>query len=294
MRLLLTGASGHLGAYLLRHLVATPGIEVSAWSGSSRGDSFGVPLQPVELGDYDSLARAFAVARPDVVLHAGAMARIAECHRDPERARRINRDGSAVLAELTAQTGARLVLVSTDLVFDGERGNYREDDPVRPLSIYGQTKVAAEEAVLPTPRAAVARMSLLIGPSLCGRPSFFDEQVAALCGGRSVTLFTDEWRTPLDLPTAARALVALAQSDYTGVIHISGPERLSRLEMGQRLATALGTGAHGIVAATRDQAPAPEPRPRDTSLDSSRWRRLFPEASCPGHDDVLREMLARV
>src|SRR5436305_6422990 len=113
---------------------------------------------------------------------------MAECHRDPARARRVNVGGTATLAELAAKAGARLVLVSTDLVFDGEHAPYREADPPRPLSAYGRSKAEAEAAVLAVPRAAVARVSLLFGASLAGRPSFFDEQAAALRARRPVTL----------------------------------------------------------------------------------------------------------
>jgi dTDP-4-dehydrorhamnose reductase len=287
LRVVLTGATGQLGAYLLREL-RTADISVTAWSGATAGDRFGVPVRPVDLADTAAVAAAFRDAGPDVVLHVAAMARVGDCFREPERAARVNAGGTAVLAELCAAAGARLVLVSTDLVFDGEAAPYRETDPPRPVSVYGRTKRDAEAAVLAATRSAVARVSLLFGPSLCGRPSFFDEQTAALREGRKVTLFEDEWRTPLSLATAARALVALARSDFTGLIHIGGPERLSRLEMGLRLASFLGADPSAVVAGRRDDAPAAEPRPRDVSLDSSLWRGLFPALSWPGFADAWR------
>ena len=279
MRVLVTGASGQLGAYLLREFRGR--ADLVAWSGSRRGDLLGVPLLPVELADPAAITAAFRAARPDVVIHCAALARIADCHRAPDRARRVNVAATAALAGECARSGARLVFVSTDLVFDGERGGNREDDPPVPLSVYGRTKRDAEDAARAAPRATVARLSLLYGPSLNGRASFFDEQTAALRQRRNVTLFTDEWRTPLDLATAARALAALAESDVKGLWHVGGPERLSRYEMGVRLAAALGADASVIVAATRDAVPAPEPRPRDTSLDSSRWRAVFPGIPWP-------------
>jgi dTDP-4-dehydrorhamnose reductase len=288
MRVLITGASGQLGAYLLRELAGADGV--TAWSGSPRGELLGIPLRPVDLGDPDAVAAAFRADRPDAVVHAGAWARVADCHRDPAGARRVNSGGTAVLAELAADVGARLVCVSTDLVFDGEHAPYREEDAPEPLSVYGQTKLAGEAAVRAAPGGVVARVSLLYGPSLAGRPSFFDDQAAALRGGRPVTLFRDEWRTPLDLPSAARALLALARSDVTGLLHLGGPERLSRLEMGRRLAHFLGVGGATIRSAGRSDVPAPEPRPRDVSLDSSRWRELFPDVPWPAGDDALRQL----
>lgn len=288
MRLLITGASGQLGSYLLREVRDERGL--TAWSGTSAGELFGASFLPVSLADRDGMAAAFRAARPDAVIHAAAWARLSDCHRDPDGARRINVDATAHLAELAATTGARLVLVSTDLVFDGERAPNREADTATPLSIYGRTKLEAETAALAVPRSVVARVSLLYGPSLTGRRSFFEEQVAALRNGRELILFADEWRTPLDLPTAARALVELAGSDVGGIIHMGGPERLSRLEMGQKLAAFLGQGEEGVRAVLRQDAPAPEPRPRDVSLDSSRWRGSFEAVPWPRFDEALRAM----
>src|SRR3954452_4443791 len=130
MRWLVTGASGLLGGYLLRQLRAA-GESVVAWSRSHAGESF----TPVDLADPTAVAAAFHSAAPDVVLHAAALARVGDCHRDPAGARRINTDGTRLLAELAADAGARLVFVSTDLVFDGERGEYRESDVPNPLSV---------------------------------------------------------------------------------------------------------------------------------------------------------------
>jgi dTDP-4-dehydrorhamnose reductase len=291
MRLLLTGASGQLGAYVLL-AVRDWKTDVVAWSGSRTGELFGRPLRPVDLADAGAVAAAFREAGPDVVLHAGALTSVAGCHRDPRRARQVNAEGTATLADLAARAGARLVLVSTDLVFDGEGGSYREEDPVSPLSVYGRTKVAAEQAVLACPGGVVVRVSLLFGPTRSGRPAFFDEQAAALREGRPVTLFHDEWRTPLALSAAARGLLAVASSGYTGLWHMGGPERMSRLEMGRRLAACLGLDPAAIVPASRESAPAAEPRPRDTSLDSSRWRSLSPEQDWPDWDEALRQMIS--
>jgi dTDP-4-dehydrorhamnose reductase len=291
VRLLVTGASGQLGAYMLRELRGTE--SVIAWSGSTGGELFGFPLHRVDLGDPDAVTAAFGQARPEVILHAGAWAKVGDCVRDPVRAKRVNTSGTVLLAEQAAAARARLVLVSTDLIFDGEHAPYGEESPPSPLSVYGKTKAAAEAVVRTVPGALVARVSLLFGPSLSGRPSFFDEQAAALCEGRRLTLFADEWRTPLDLRTAARALLAVAQSDLGGIIHIGGPQRLSRLEMGLRLANFLGVDGSGIISASRTSVSGTEPRPCDTSLDSSRWRSLFPTLAWPSWDEALWQLVKR-
>jgi dTDP-4-dehydrorhamnose reductase len=209
----------------------------------------------------------------------------------PELAWRVNAEATRELITLASELSARLLLVSTDLVFDGSRGGYQEPDEARPLSIYGRTKLAAEETALAYERTAVVRVSLLFGPALGERRSFFDEQVAAIREARPCQLFNDEWRTPLALPTAASALIQIAESGFAGRLHLGGPERMSRLEMGQRLARALGCDTASLVSVTRDSVAAEEPRPRDNSLDSGRWRNLFPIHSWPTYEDALKEMV---
>lgn len=290
MRLLVTGASGQLGAYLLRELRGTD-WQVTAWSGSRAGTLFGVPLQPVDLTDRAAVAAAFRDAQPQAVLHAAALSSVADCHREPGRAVQINVACTRHLVELAAAVQARLLFVSTDLVFNGEKGNYTEADAPAPLSIYGRTKQAAEELVLRGGENSVARMSLLFGPSLIGKDSFFDQQVGALRAGQPVKLFEDEWRTPLAYPTAAQALCSWASSSVSGLLHLGGGERLSRLEMGRRLARVLQVDPSIIVAGSRLAAPAAEPRPADTSLEPTRWRTLFPNVLVPSFDDALRQML---
>jgi dTDP-4-dehydrorhamnose reductase len=282
-RLLVTGASGVLGGYLIRRLTQH-GHPLVAWNGPRASG--------VDLLDHAAVTIAFRAAAPDIVIHTAALARIADCYRHPERARRINTAGTGLLADLCADVKARLVHVSTDLVFDGEHAPYRETDPPTPLSFYGQTKAAAEPAVLAHPGNAVVRVALLFGPSRQAMPSFFDEQFRALREGREITLFEDEWRTPIDLAMAAHALEELALSDAEGIFHVGGRERLSRLEMGRELAKALGVSLDLVRPSRREAVPAPEPRPRDTSLDSSRWRAAFGQIPWPTYAEALRGLLA--
>src|SRR6516225_3915880 len=99
MRLLLTGASGLLGSYLLRECLRRD-LEVVAWSGRQQGELFGCSLRPIDLADPDALVSAFRDARPDCIIHTAALAAVGDCYREPQRAERINARGSAVLAEL--------------------------------------------------------------------------------------------------------------------------------------------------------------------------------------------------
>lgn len=286
MRIVLTGASGTLGAYLVESL-AERGHAVIAWSGAERGERAGIPLHPVDLEDREAIAERLEGDDPDAVIHAAAMAATESVRRDPERGRRINVLATQEIAQWCAKRGRRLVFTSTDLVFDGSRSWYRESDPAEPLPVYGRTKREAEPAVLAVPGALVARLCLLYGPSRSGRPAFFDRAIDAMRRGETQTFFEDEFRTPLDLATAARALSRLTEMQVAGIVHVAGAERMSRHELMRRAASALGLDASLVRPNRRDQVVSPEPRPADVSLDTTRLMELLPDLVRPTIEQAL-------
>ena len=117
-KILVTGASGQLGAYILQELRHC-GADAIAWSGSRSGTLLSFRLRPVDMGNRDALVAAYQDANPSIVIHSAAISRIDDCYRDPTTARRVNVEGTALLAELCQRAGSRLVYVSTDLIFDG-------------------------------------------------------------------------------------------------------------------------------------------------------------------------------
>lgn len=290
MRILVTGASGQLGAYILREL-AGGADHVTCWSGSQRGELQGHTLTPVDLANPTETEAAFAAARPDMVIHCGAISALGECHQAPQRARRINTEATTQLALRCQQHGTRFVFTSTDLVFDGEQGNYAETDAALPSSYYGQTKVAAELAVLQLDNALALRVSLMFGPALIARPTFFDQQLARQAAGQGVTLFVDEWRTPLDLETAAQSILIAARSPQTGILHIGGTERISRLEMGRQIAAAAGLDVELIEPVSRLSIDFAEPRPADTSLNCKKLANVLPNLPRPKFAEAVQRML---
>lgn len=288
-RILVTGASGQLGSYVLRELQRRDWPAV-AWSQRPDVELFGYRCQDVQLRDTDQVVSAFQAADPQLIIHAGAMSGVSDCFRDPALARQTNVTATRLLVEMAEKHSARIVYVSTDLVFNGEKDLYDESDCPAPLSVYGQTKANAERCILSGSRHLVLRVSLMFGPAINGRPSFFQQQISALRANTSCRLFRDEWRTPLDLQTAATGLLDVATSDTTGILHFGGPQRMSRLEMGQRLARHLGSPESLIQAIDREDAPANEPRPRDTSLDSRRWCARFPGSPRLDYEAALHQM----
>jgi dTDP-4-dehydrorhamnose reductase len=275
---LVTGAGGALGSVLMRVLseqrVAAQGIVSPDGPSPYVGKVMRADL--TDLRTYRD--RVFALA-PRVIVHLAGVTTVAGAYEDPERARAINIDATAQLVALSEALGARFVYASTDLVFDGEGAPYDEDAAPEPGTIYGRTKLEAECYVLAYRRGLVLRFPLMYGlPDVQRAPTFFETLIASLRSGRSVNLFEDEVRTPLWLDDAARACWRLGSSEQTGVVHLGGPERLSRFEMGQRIAQALAADPQLLVRARRAELQSPEPRARDVSLSSGRYHTHFAQA----------------
>lgn len=288
-RWIVTGASGQLGGHVLRALERDASDkQVVAFT---RGGAIASAARSVtvDLADASAVHAAACAHRPTHVVHVGAMTAVGDCHANPERARAINVAGTAALVRAADESGARLVFTSTDMVFDGAAAPYDEAAVPRPTSVYGGTKRDAESVVVRGARALVVRIPLLYGLPLTPRATTFASQLAALRGGRRLTLFTDEFRTPVHLADAAAALVALARSDLAGVIHVAGPERLSRYQLIERVAAGLGIGAAALEPVSRLSYAAAEPRPADLSLDGSRFRALFPALAPRPVDRAMRE-----
>ncbi len=281
MRIIVTGASGRLGSVLVDRLVRLGRHEVRAWSGTTEGTRGRIPLRPVDLADARAVDGALDEDDPGAILHAGCLSTAEAVRREPERARAVNVEATWRLAQWASARGRRLVFTSTDLVFDGSRSWYREDDPARPVLAYGQTKLDAEAHVAASPGGLVARLSLLFGAPASAAPDFFAQALATLRRGEPRSFFVDEFRTPLPYSAAAEALLRLVESDATGIVHLGGRERLSRFDLMRRAAAASGIDPALVLPGRRADAALAEPRPADVSLDTTRLDGLFPDLERP-------------
>jgi dTDP-4-dehydrorhamnose reductase len=234
----------------------------------------GLATVPLDLTEARSVASAFEAVRPDAVVHAAALADADRCERDPEAAHTVNVLGTAALADECARRGARLIVVSTDLVFDGEKHDYREDDVARPLMVYGQSKLEAEgEALRRCAGSAVARIALVCGHGHGARGTASESIAWALRRGQPLRLFTDQYRMPVDPHAVTGALRVLLSGTGSGIYHLGGPERVSRHELGLRAAAAFDLSPAAIEAVSQGTVASAARRPRDVCFDSSRAER---------------------
>lgn len=259
---LVTGAAGLIGRYLLN--------TAPRWA--PQWDVRGITRQDVDLTDVNAVRHFWHDLHPHVVVHCAAQSRTGPCQQNPTLARHINVKATALLAELAAEIP--FLFLSSDQVFDGAQGWYVETDPVNPLNVYGETKAEAERIVLQNQRHSVIRLTLNAGTSPTGDRSFVEEMRNSVKGGRSLTLFTDEFRCPLPAGMTARAIWELIDQDRPGLYHLGGAERLSRWEIGQVL-TAWYQQLDGLIQPGSVAAYAGAPRPPDLSMQCDKLQDLL-------------------
>lgn len=266
MKLLITGGTGLLGRALVA-LAASRGDDVvSTFLG---GDPSGLAGRCLAL---DLRARGAAEAlvaevRPEVVIHT------AYVQSGPDL-RAITVEGSAAVARAAQAAGARLVHLSTDVLYDGAReGAYTEDDPLSPITDYGRAKADAESAVLSACDDAVGvRTSLLYTLAPEDRQAALALDLAA--GRRAGALFTDEIRCPLLVDELAAALLTLVALPYRGRLNVVGPDAVSRHALGRGFVRLHGGDPDALPAAR--SADRPERRPLNCALSCERARGLLP------------------
>jgi dTDP-4-dehydrorhamnose reductase len=221
----------------------------------------------VDLTDFAAVEKRFLADRPNLVIHCAAMSKTPDCQANPDQATRNNVEATAHLATLAADID--FIFFSTDIVFDGTKGNYLETDPVNPISVYGETKAAAEMRVSRNSRHAIVRTSLNSGASPSGRSSYNEQIRAAWAEGKTTSLFHDEYRSPISAAATARAVWELAAHPQGGIWHLAGTERLSRLQIGRLLA-----GRHPELPARIQSGSLRDyhgpPRAADTSLNCNK------------------------
>ena len=258
MRILVIGASGFIGQYLVRRLGQTPGHEVTGTFLSRAPANDGNSWHRLELTDAAGLEQLFRLSRPGVVVHLAAMADVGTAERNPERAAAVNTTATAAIARLCKMHGARLVFVSTEYVFDGTHGFYREDDAPNPTTYYGQTKWEAEREVakLDFPWS-ILRTSIVYGWPRPGGRNFVPWLVASLQSGQPYLGSTGTMRTPVYVEHLVDGIVKLVGNDHPGIHHVAGKDWVSMYDFAVAVADGFRLD-RGLVIST-DGTPAQAP-----------------------------------
>ncbi len=267
-KLLVTGASGFLGWNICQ-------IAASQWEvyGTYRSKAVKIPgvnMIQHDFTDFQGLKALIEDIQPTAIIHAAAQSKPNYCQLHPDKTYPINVTASINLAGLCADYSIACAFTSTDLVFNGLNPPYKETDPVSPVSIYGEQKVAAEQGMLErNPQVAVCRMPLMFGKASPHAGSFIQGFVQALKAGKELQLFTDEYRTSVSGTTAAEGLL-LALEKAKGILHLGGKERMSRYDFCRLMAEVFELPVEKIKPCLQQDVQMPASRPPDVSLESSK------------------------
>ncbi len=239
MRLLVTGATGLLGLNL--SLVASKqGHSVTGLAHSRRLQGVPFDFMSLDLLNIGDALKAIKSVRPEAIIHCAAIANMDTARNKPDMTLQLNGEIPGVLADAADRWGIRFLHISTDAVFDGQKGGYVESDPTNPLSIYACTKMAGERAVLDANQNAIIARVVFFGWSLSGSRSLSEFFYNHLKVEEPVKGFTDTFFSPLYVEDLASILVEMVETDLTGLFHVVSPEKLSKYDFGLRIATRFG------------------------------------------------------
>lgn len=279
MRILITGSNGLLGqrlvAQCLQHGIDFFGVS----SGPNRNPACPAACyNALDLTRFEEVSSFMEKESFSHILHTAAITNVDACEKDPEQCYLINHKASAHLFAIANKKNIHFTLLSTDFVFDGKTGNYKEADIPNPLSVYGRSKWWAEQELLNANETnwAIARTIIVYGKGHdLNKSNIFSWLMQELSAGKEVSLITDQFRAPTWAEDLARGCLSIVMLQATGIFHLCGPETLSIYEIGIRVANYLGVSSHLIKPIDSKTLNQPAPRPPKTGFDLYKAKTLL-------------------
>ncbi|MBS1547890.1 MAG: SDR family oxidoreductase [Bacteroidetes bacterium] len=298
MRILITGSNGLLGQKLISALRNDPTVELLATSrGEDRtADPLGKRYRAVDITQQPAVDAAFDAFRPEVVIHTAAMTNVDACELDPVACQLQNVTATELLVHAAKRRGSHFIFLSTDFIFDGKDGPYREEDQPAPLSIYGHSKLEGERIVQQAglKHWAIARTIIVYGIAKgLSRSNVVLWAKGALERATPIKVVDDQWRMPTLAEDLADGCIRIAKKQATGIFHLSGPDGMSILELVQRVGAFFHLPTGVVSPVKSDSLGQPAKRPPVTGFVLDKARRELGYAP-HGFEDglaVLQEQL---
>jgi len=274
LKVLVTGGSSTPGYRIVQEFTKAGYKVITQYNEHEIPEIEGVEKVKVDFLDLNKLVDFVNMVKPEVIIHTAALGDVDKCESDKELAWRVNVDATLILTRESLKYNAYFLYLSTDYVFDGERGLYREEDIPNPVNYYGLTKLIAENIVRSAlSRYSIVRTSHIYGFGM-GRINFARAVVELLSKGQRVRALVDQWLSPTLNTLLAKAIRELIEIEYTGVIHVAG-ERVSRYDFAKAIARKFSFNEGLIEPTTMRDIHFKAKRPRDSSLDVSKARKLI-------------------
>jgi len=279
-KLLITGVSGFVGWNLAQGLKDQ--YQVYGTYLDHPVDLETVETLAFDLTSLDKIDRLCSTIKPKAIIHAAALSNPDFCETHHQEALALNTFATRELARAASHLNIKLIYLSTDLLFSGENGMYSEADNPSPLSYYAKTKHLGELEIMNNcSYYATLRLSSLYGRSSGSNQNFLEKMEQQACQNSKIRLFTNQFRTPLYVEDAVRAIACfIAERNLKGLFHLGGPDRMSRFQFGEAFCRTFNYPQHLLVPCLLEEARLAAPRPRDCSLSSEKARKQLKTEFC--------------
>ena len=286
MKVLVTGASGLLGTKLAQ-LAQESGHSVESAYGE-HAPQFGKPIR-LDITRETDVLEYISGSKPDAVFNTASITDVDLCEQQPDLAMRVNGEAVGIIARACKECDAFLIHVSTDYVFDGERGLYTEGDKPAPINVYGRSKLLGEEQLQHnTPNYLLARTSVVYGWGRQHRPNFATWLISKLKAGENVKIVSDQFASPTFNTQLAHMLLEAAERRLSGIIHMAGATRINRFDFSLKLAREFGFDQALLSQTDANPTSWSALRPRDSSLDVSKATTIL-SAKPIGIEEALQQ-----
>ena len=273
LKFLVTGSAGLVGQQVVKDLSKSNQV-FSCYNESKPeyGDSV-----KMDLKNYEMVSSVLTEIKPDVVIHLGAMTGVDLCEKEKTSASEINTKATEIIAKECSKLNSFLVYVSTDYVFDGNFGMYKEDDVANPLGFYGKSKLEGEKAVQNfSTNWCIARTSTPFGlhPTKKSFPMWVIENLQKQ---KQIDVLIDQFTSPTYIPNLSRMLIEISERRITGIIHAAGASKISRYQMASMVSDKLNLDGTLLKQISMNKMKWVAQRPKDSSLDVSRASSILNE-----------------
>ncbi len=266
MKFLVTGSAGLVGHQVVKDL--SESHEVFSCYNKSK-PQFGIPMK-MDLLNHEMISNVLSEKNPDIVIHLGAMTAVDLCDTQQDNALKINSQATEILAKECSKINSFMVYVSTDYVFNGNSGLYKENDATNPLGFYGKSKLLGEKSIQNfSSNWCIARTSTPFGlhPTKKSFPIWVIENLQKQ---KQIDVLTDQFTSPTYVPSLSRMLIEISERHLTGIIHVAGASKISRYEMASLVSDKLGLDGKLLREISINDIKWEAQRPKDSSLNVSK------------------------
>ena len=289
-RVVVTGANGMLGSSIIKEFKDK--YEFYSLDKDSLEPILPNPIQ-VDLTDKEKVEETLEKIKPDLVIHCAALTNVDFCEDNKETCNKVNVEATKHLAEICKKSGIIMVYISTDFIFDGEKGNYTEEDNPSPISVYAESKAQGEEVVLNSGVKLILVRTTIYGWNIQNKESLVEWLINNNKQKKTLNVFTDHHFTPIFTNNLAQAIFELYENNFEGIINIAGTEKVSTYEFAMLAADVFDLDKSLIKKTTMEEVGLKAKRPPDSSLNIEKIKKILKKTKMLNAKEGLLMMKSR-